>query len=110
MFFDKRENGFVLRVRLTPNSCFCKTNGIFVSPDDGEYLKINVQSPPEKGKANAEVIKFLAKKLKIAKSDLQIISGELDRYKKIFITSNNDLEKQLLLLKGGDTTDECTDN
>ena len=46
---------------------------------------------PEKGKANKELIAFLAKKLKIAKSSLQIISGELDRWKKIVITSQADL-------------------
>lgn len=46
---------------------------------------------PEKGKANKELIAFLAKKLKITKSSIQIISGELDRWKKIAITSQADL-------------------
>ena len=46
---------------------------------------------PEKGKANKELIAFLANKLKIAKSSMQIISGELDRWKKIAITSQADL-------------------
>ena len=46
---------------------------------------------PEKGKANKELITFLAKKLKIAKSSIQIISGELDRWKKLAITAPSDL-------------------
>ena len=90
MFFENTSYGFIIRVRLTPNSCFCKTGNIFTTPDGDDYLKISVQSPPEKGKANAELIKFLSRRLKIAKSDLQIISGELDRYKKILITCEND--------------------
>ena len=56
-------------------------------PDGTEYLKINIISIPEKGKANIELINWLSKKLKIAKSNITIISGELDRYKKLLITS-----------------------
>ena len=88
MFFDLTEQGIILRVRLTPNSSCCKTNGIFSTPDNLDYLKLNVISIPEKGKANSELISWLAKTLKIAKSEIKIISGELDRYKKILI--NND--------------------
>lgn len=95
MFFEKSTNGFTLRVRLTPNSSCCRVLGIFVSADNEEFLKISVIAPPEKGKANAELIKFLAKRLKIAKSDFTILSGELDRYKKIFITSSGDLTDEL---------------
>lgn len=57
-------------------------------PDGSEYLKINIISVPEKGKANQELIGWLSKKLKIAKSDITIISGELDRYKKLLISSS----------------------
>ncbi len=96
MFFEKHQDGFILRVRLTPNSCFCKVGDVFTTPDGDDYLKISVQSPPEKGKANAELLKFLSRRLKIAKSDLQIISGELDRYKKILIKSVDNNLPQLL--------------
>ena len=58
-------------------------------PDGTEYLKINIISVPEKGKANQKLITWLAKKLDIAKSDISIISGELDRLKKLLITSPN---------------------
>ena len=58
-------------------------------PDNTEYLKINITSIPEKGKANQELISWLAKKINIAKSDISIISGELDRLKKLLITSKN---------------------
>ena len=82
------QEGILLRVRLTPNSSSCGINGIFISPDGAAFLKINVVSVPEKGKANQELIKFLAKKLKLAKSAFEITSGELDRYKKIKISGN----------------------
>lgn len=89
MFFEQTANGYIIRVRLSPNSSCCKVTGIFQTPDGSCYLKISINSVPEKGKANAELISFLAKKLKIAKSQISIISGELDRYKKILITSDD---------------------
>lgn len=87
MFFEQTPQGIILRVRLSPNSSCCKVSGIFQTPDGSEYLKINIVSVPEKGKANQELIGWLSKKLKTAKSDITIISGELDRYKKLLITS-----------------------
>ena len=43
---------------------------------------------PEKGKANKELIALLAKKLSVAKSQCEIVSGELDRYKRIKINGD----------------------
>jgi uncharacterized protein (TIGR00251 family) len=62
------------------------------------FLKISVVSVPEKGKANKELITFLAKKLKIAKSDFEIISGELDKWKKIRINADKITETDFLNL------------
>lgn len=98
MFFEKNADGFIVRVRLTPNSSCCKVMGIFCDASGVDFLKINVIAPPEKGKANAELIKFLSKTLKIAKSDFTILSGELDRYKKIYITSPKDITEELVSL------------
>lgn len=90
-FFDKTSEGYILRVRLTPNSSLCQSGGLITGAQNDVFVKIGVISVPEKGKANKELIAFLAKKLKIAKSSIQIISGELDRWKKIAITSQADL-------------------
>lgn len=90
-FFDKTSEGYILRVRLTPNSSLYRSGGIITNAQNEMFLKIGVISVPEKGKANKELIAFLAKKLKIAKSSIQIISGELDRWKKLAITAPSDL-------------------
>ena len=90
MFFEINKDTVLLRVRLSPNSSCCKVCGIFTTPNNEDYLKISVISVPEKGKANSELINWLSKKLKVAKSDFSIISGELDRYKKITISNLSD--------------------
>jgi len=84
--YDILDSAVLLRVRLMPNSSSCRLNGIFVDAHGVEFLKISVISVPEKGKANKELIAWLAKKLGIAKQKFDIIGGELDRYKKIMIT------------------------
>lgn len=48
-------------------------------------LKIKIKAPPDKGKANEELIDFLSKKLKIAKSRIHILSGHTSRLKRVEI-------------------------
>lgn len=98
MFYTKTQKGYVLRVRLTPNSSSCKILGTTTDANNDVFLKISVVSVPEKGKANKELVNFLAKKLKIAKSELELFSGELDKWKKIRILSDNICEDNLLNL------------
>lgn len=98
MFFEKTQERIILRVRLTPNSSSCAVGETWADASGLEYLKINVISVPEKGKANQELIKLLAKNLKIAKSKISIISGETDRCKKLSI--NGEPEVLVLSLEG----------
>lgn len=93
MFFEQKDSSIILRVRLTPNSSSCMIKGIFTDASGESFLKLNVVAVPEKGKANQELINFLAKNLKIAKSDIKIISGETDRYKKLEISNLFAIEK-----------------
>jgi uncharacterized protein len=51
----------------------------------GGALKIRIASPPVDGAANAQLIKLLSKKLGVAKSDIEIVSGETSKLKKIKI-------------------------
>ena len=94
MFFTKKDDRFLLRVRLTPNSSCCRTNGIFCDENNEMYLKITVRAAPENGKANKELIDFLAKTLNISKSCITLIGGAQNRLKKIRIT---DIEENTLL-------------
>lgn len=52
--------------------------------DDGT-LKIAVNKPPEKGRANKELIKFIAKELNIDKDLVSITSGITARVKLLYI-------------------------
>lgn len=70
-----------LRIKVQPKS---KESGITETMEDGT-LKVRVKAPPEKGKANKEVIKVLAKKYGVKKSEVEIVSGATDQIKLIKI-------------------------
>ncbi len=53
----------------------------------GEYV-VFVKAEPEKGKANREVVKKIAKYFKKAEEQVKIISGKKSRKKKLLIDKN----------------------
>ena len=61
MFYDTVAEGYVLRIRVTPNASKCGVSGTFSDSIGAVFLKISLISVPEKGKANQELIKYLAK-------------------------------------------------
>lgn len=52
----------------------------------GGAVKVRLASPPVDGKANAELVKLLAKLFRIARSQIEIISGLSSRSKRIRLT------------------------
>ncbi|MFQ5470585.1 MAG: DUF167 family protein [Gammaproteobacteria bacterium] len=48
-------------------------------------LKIRITSPPTDGKANAHLVKFLAREFHVPKSSIDVISGQTNRKKRILI-------------------------
>ncbi|MCP4268348.1 MAG: YggU family protein [Candidatus Brocadiaceae bacterium] len=81
----KVDGGIVVPVKVQPNASKDRLVG-----EHAEQLKIAVTVAPEKGKANKAVIKVLSKWLGVKNSDIQIISGETSRDKKVFIGNINE--------------------
>jgi len=82
-----------IAIRLAPKSSRDKVLGPY-----GEQIKIAITAPPIDGKANAHLIKFLSKRLKIAKSAITIVSGELCRDKVVQIEGLSQAEAMDKLL------------
>ncbi|MCP4265371.1 MAG: YggU family protein [Candidatus Brocadiaceae bacterium] len=74
------EDGIVVSVKVQPNASKDRVVG-----EHAEQLKIAVTVAPEKGKANKAVIKVLSKSLGVKSSDIEILSGETSRDKKVLI-------------------------
>ena len=71
-----------LKVKILPGAGKTVFMGIM---GDGT-IKIAVAAQPDKGKANLELMKFLANELKVYKYQVKIISGLTERIKLIKIS------------------------
>jgi uncharacterized protein len=63
----------------------------------GMRLKIRIKAPPVDGKANAQLIAFLASEFGVAKRAVRIISGELGRQKSVLIEQPRRLPEALTI-------------
>lgn len=64
----------------------------------GDEIKVAITAPPVDGKANAHLIKFLAKSFKVAKSAVVLEKGELTRHKTVLVQAPQKLPVQIELL------------
>jgi len=64
-----------------------KNNAIkeFIVIDNVPYLKISIKSLPERGKANEEIVNYLAQEWKLSRSNLEIAKGHTNTLKTILI-------------------------
>lgn len=85
--WEMHPKGIVLRIRLTPNAARTQIGDIIHYPQNGQDLlawqNIQITDIPEKGKANKALLKYLSKLSGIAKSDLSLIQGQKDRFKRV---------------------------
>jgi uncharacterized protein len=75
----------ILDVYVIPGSSVTSLEGMY-----GRWLKIKLSAPPQKGKANKELIGLLSKIIGIRKNKIEIISGISSNYKKIRINTASD--------------------
>ena len=74
------ENYIEIDTKIVPKS---SRNEVVI--EENNQIKIKVTSPPVDGKANKAVTELLSKKLKVPKKNVQIVSGEKSRQKRIRI-------------------------
>jgi uncharacterized protein (TIGR00251 family) len=90
-FLQTTEDGVVLSVRVTPKSRKSGA-GEVIEVEGKAYLTFHLHSPPEKGKANKELFKTLAKVLGVARSGLELLAGETSRMKRILVRGKTTAE------------------
>jgi uncharacterized protein (TIGR00251 family) len=71
----------------------------FAGPQEGR-LRIRIAAAPEDGKANAELIAFLAKALGLAKREIVLVRGEKSRLKTLAFPAACGERLEALLTQG----------
>lgn len=72
----------ILKIYVQPGASKNEFVGLYGVPP---RLKVKIKAQPQDGEANAEVISFLSKVLKIPKSKIEIYRGHISRQKDILI-------------------------
>jgi len=87
------QKGAAFPVRVVPRASKNEVAG-----QVGEAIKVRLAAPPVEGKANEALIAFLAEKLGVRKSQVEIVAGETSQNKMVCVLglSPAEVEKRLL--------------
>ena len=75
------EGGVRLALKVTPRAARSAVDGIAQDARGQAYLAVRVTAAPDGGKANAAVIKLLARRWRLPARDLRLVSGASARRK-----------------------------
>lgn len=79
-YLSPHPRGTLLRLKVVPNASRERVLGPL-----GDALKLSVTVPPEAGKANAAVLKFLARTLGVPSNGLELLRGQTQPRKDVLI-------------------------
>ena len=82
LWIQETPDGVIFKVIVQPRGSKNEIAGL-----QGDALKIRLTAPPVEGAANKMCIEFLAKSLKVRKSDVEIVRGQGSRTKKMLVRS-----------------------
>lgn len=72
----KKEEVLYLNVKVIPQSQKTEFVEMFIDPDGEEIIRMRVAAVPEKGKANAELCRYLAKVFGVSRSSVDVVHGK----------------------------------
>ncbi|MCK4728638.1 MAG: YggU family protein, partial [Desulfobacterales bacterium] len=82
MWIQETPEGVIFKVIVQPRGSKNEIIGL-----QSDALKIRLTAPPVEGAANKMCIEFLAKSLKVRKSDVEIVRGQRSKTKKMLVRS-----------------------
>jgi uncharacterized protein len=93
-FFSPTTQGYSLKLHVVPGARQTAVAGLH-----GDRLKVKVAAPPEKGRANQELLEFLARSLNVPLKNVHLTSGATSRAKVVAVHDPSpDLKSRLLSL------------
>jgi uncharacterized protein len=90
-WYREDSNSVTFSVRVVPRASRSEVVGIH----DGA-LKVKVAAPPVEGAANQELVRFLAKKFRMPRASVTLISGANSKNKVIRVANPTDVTREEL--------------
>jgi len=104
MFYSIEKGRVKLRIKAQPNASRSEFAGLY----DDDALKIRIKAPAVEGAANKELLKFLSKRFKIAKSEIVFKSGQNSKIKILEFPFSSQFELFVDEMLGLDTENKGT--
>lgn len=76
-------DGVDVAIRLMPRAAGNRVMGIAPTAGGGRVVKAAVGAPPEDGRANAALLRLIAREWKLPRRDLEIVAGARSRDKRV---------------------------
>jgi uncharacterized protein len=89
-WISPRPDGVRLSVKVASRAARSGIAGIAADADGRSCLAVRVTAPPEAGKANAELIRLLARRLGLPASGLRLVGGASARRKVVQVDGRPD--------------------
>lgn len=83
---NRGRKGIYLNVHVQPGAKTNAIRGMY-----GDAIKLSITVSPQDGKANRALIQFVAKLLDISRAEVQLVSGQTSRQKRLFISGQPDM-------------------
>ena len=82
--------GVRVALKVTPKAARAGVTGVATDAAGHAVLKVRVTAPPEGGKANAALLKLLARTWRLPESSLSLAAGKTGRTKTVLIAGDPD--------------------
>ena len=83
--FTLDATGATLTIRAPPKASRTAVTGVVALEGEATALGLRVAAPPVDGAANDEVVRFVAKQLRVGRSAVTLVAGQTSRVKRVRI-------------------------
>jgi hypothetical protein len=80
-WLTRHPEGARVALKVMPRAAASRVEGVEADGAGHRHLVVRVSAPPEAGKANAAVVKLLARRWRVPRRDLEVVSGAGGRRK-----------------------------
>lgn len=97
--FSRRNGRVRVSLKVTPKASPSAVTGIATDADGRAHLAVRIGAAPDGGKANAELIRLLAKRWRLAPGALHLVGGATSRRKVVEIEGGDELLGRLAAIE-----------
>jgi uncharacterized protein (TIGR00251 family) len=105
-WLTRHAGGARVALKVTPRAAASRVQGVELNGAGPAHLAVRISAPPEAGRANAALIRLLARRWGVPQRDLELVSGAGARHKVLHVHGSPDaVIARLRAIEGGHPDD-----